>query len=178
MKGVIWSKLKGKAREYVPTGATIKEIKEKLNKNIKVPSSKIISGRLMALKADKRNFGDYASKAEELAEQLKRAYISEDIPNERANQMTIDQTIELCASNTATFHGKPWSNNLRALIDTGSQLNLISLKATKRLGLRIYSAQANLIGVETTIRQSTGYVLISLNFPGIEQPYTDKFYVV
>lgn len=106
LKGVIWSKLKGKARDYVPAGASVNEIKEKLKKSIKVPSSKIITGRLMALKADKMNFGDYASKAEELAEQLKRAYISEEIPNERANQMTIDQTIELCAANTHSTQTK------------------------------------------------------------------------
>lgn len=106
LKGVIWSKLKGKAREYVPTNSTIDQIKEILKKNIKVPSSKIVTGKFMALKADRTNFTDYAAKAEELAEELKRAYISEEIPNERANLMTIEQTIELCASNTHSTQTK------------------------------------------------------------------------
>lgn len=64
------------------------------------------------------------------------------------------------------------------MVDTGSQLNLITLKATKRLGLPILRAQANLLGVETAVSQSTGYVWISLKIPGKEQPCTEKFYVV
>lgn len=92
LRGVVRSKLKGTARDYVPANATIDEIKHKLKNNIKVTESKIISGRLMALKADKMNFADYANKAEALAEQLKRALICEEILNEKANQMTIEQT--------------------------------------------------------------------------------------
>lgn len=75
LRGVIRSKLKETARDYVNANATVKEIKEKLQKNIKVTSSKIVTGRLMALIANKTNLGNDASKAEELAEQLKRALI-------------------------------------------------------------------------------------------------------
>lgn len=103
---IIWSKLKGKAREYVPENSTVEEIKQILQNKIKVPSSKIVQGKFMALQADKTNLTDYATKAEELAEQLKRAYISEKIPNETANKMTIEQTIELCAKNTHSTQTK------------------------------------------------------------------------
>lgn len=106
LRGVIRSKLKGKAREYIKNNATVEEIKTTLQNKIKVTGSKIITGRLMALRADKTNFGDYANKAEDLAEQLKRALIFEDIPNEKANQMTIDTTIELCAANTHSTQTK------------------------------------------------------------------------
>lgn len=78
----------------------------------------------------------------------------------------------------ATFHGDPWNNKIRALVDTGSQLNLITIRASKRLGLTILRANANLIGVETTSSQSTGYVLVSIKIPEKEQPHTEKFYVV
>lgn len=64
------------------------------------------------------------------------------------------------------------------MVDTGSQLNLITLKATKRLGLSILRAQANMLGVETATSQSSGYVCVSLKLPNNEQPYIEKFYVV
>lgn len=97
---VLKTKLMGQAREYLPDDATVDEIKEILRKKIKVKSSKIIMGQLMALKADKTNFTDYAKRAEDLAEQFNRSLILEKIPTDTANNMTIDKTIDLCASNT------------------------------------------------------------------------------
>lgn len=42
---------------------------------------------------------DYAKKAEELADSLKRALVLEGIPQSKANEMAIDKTVELCRSN-------------------------------------------------------------------------------
>lgn len=100
LKGVILTKLQGTAREILPQDPSIEQIKTILNEKIKTESSKVIMGRMMALKADRTNFGEYAKKAESLAEQFKRSLILEKIPNEKANDMTIDQTIDLCRNNT------------------------------------------------------------------------------
>lgn len=97
---VLRTKLKGTAREYLPRNATIAEIKEILQRKIKVKNSKIITGQLMALKADKTNFTEYATRAEDLAEQFNRSLILENVPSETANAMTIEKTIDLCTSNT------------------------------------------------------------------------------
>lgn len=64
------------------------------------------------------------------------------------------------------------------MIDNGSQLNLITFKAVKRLGLAIQRGHANMLGVETTTSQSNGYVLLPLQIPGIEEPHIEIFFVV
>lgn len=97
---VLKTKLMGAAREYIAPNATVDEIKATLKKKIKVKNSKIVMGQLMALKADRTNFTDYAKKAEDLAEQFNRSLILEKIPTDTANEMTIDKTIELCLANT------------------------------------------------------------------------------
>lgn len=100
LKGVILTKLQGTAREILPTNATIEQIKITLVNKIKPENSKVVLGRMVALKADRTNMNDYAKRAENLAEQFKRSLILENVPNEKASEMTIDQTIELCRTNT------------------------------------------------------------------------------
>lgn len=73
-----------------------------LKKKIKPENSKVIAGRFMAIRADRSNLSDYTKRTETLAEQLNRSLILEDIPSEKANEMTIDRTIELCRSNTSS----------------------------------------------------------------------------
>lgn len=100
LRDFILTKLQGMAAECLPENPTLMQIKTILKEKIKPESSKIIMGRMMAVRADRTNFTDYAKKAEELAEKLKRSLIMENIPVENANNMTIDQTIELCKTNT------------------------------------------------------------------------------
>lgn len=100
LKGVILTKLQGVALESIPTDATIEQIIESLQKNIKSDSSEVIQGKLMALKADRTNLTDFATKAEALAEQFKRALILEKIPNENATKMTTKAITQLCRANT------------------------------------------------------------------------------
>lgn len=57
-------------------------------------------------------------------------------------------------------------------------MNLITLRAVKRLGLSIQRGHANMLGVENTTSQSNGYVLLPLEIPSIEQPHFEIFFVV
>lgn len=103
LKIFIMTKLQGVALESVPQNpATIAIIKDSLRANIKADNSKVIAGKMLALRADRTNFGEYAKKVEQLGESLKRSLILEGIPSEKANEFTIDKTIELCRSNTSS----------------------------------------------------------------------------
>lgn len=77
----------------------MREIKDALAAKTKFDNSKVVEGRLLALKADQSKLNDYAKKAEELADSLKRALVLEGIPQSKANEMAIDKTVELCRSN-------------------------------------------------------------------------------
>lgn len=54
---------------------------------------------MMALRVDKGNIQDYSKKAEELADAFRRALVMEQIPFAKAEEMTIDKTVELCRTN-------------------------------------------------------------------------------
>lgn len=97
---VIKTKLAGNAREILPENATIEIIKTTLKNKIKPENSKVVLGKMMALKADRTNLSDYIKKADDLSEMFKRSLILENVPQNKANEMTIDQTIELCRNNT------------------------------------------------------------------------------
>lgn len=97
---IIKTKLAGEAREILPENATIEVIKTTLKSKIKPENSKVVLGKMMALKADRTNLSDYIKKADDLSEMFKRSLILENVPQNKANEMTIDQTIELCRNNT------------------------------------------------------------------------------
>lgn len=93
--------LEGKAIEALPPNVnTLQEIIDALKAEIKFDSSKVIEGKLMALKADHTRLNEYAKKAEELALALKRALVLEEFPPKKANEMVVAKTIELCRSNS------------------------------------------------------------------------------
>lgn len=99
----IKSKLVGKALEAIPTGATsILEITTALKDKIKPENSKVIAGKMMALRADNKNKTEFAKVAEELAEAFKRASIVEGIPQVKSSEMAIDETVKMCRNNAKT----------------------------------------------------------------------------
>lgn len=100
LRKYVISCLEGKALESLPDNpATLQEIKDALKAKIKFDNSKVVEGRLLALKADQNKLNEYAKKAEELSDSLKRALVLEGIPQSKANEMAIDKTVELCRSN-------------------------------------------------------------------------------
>lgn len=53
---------------------------------------------MQALKADRVALQEFSEKAEALADDFRRALVMEGIPSEKANEMTIDKTVNICRS--------------------------------------------------------------------------------
>lgn len=91
------TKLAGKALESVPeTPASVDDIINGLKSNIKPDSSKVIEGKMMALKHDTSKPTDFATEAEKLAESLQRSLIIEGISQAKAKSMVVEKTVEMC----------------------------------------------------------------------------------
>lgn len=100
----IKTRLEGRALECVPTTAqTVKEITDSLKRVIKPETSTVVTGRLLALRSDKLGLQKFQEQANELAEALRRSYISDGIPSELANTMTIEKTKEMCRQSTSSL---------------------------------------------------------------------------
>lgn len=99
LRHFIFTRLSGLALEAIPENVdNIAEIKAALKSKIKPDSSKVIAGRMMALKLDNRKIQDYSKQAEELAESFRRSLVIEGITQSKANEMAVDKTIEMCRS--------------------------------------------------------------------------------
>lgn len=97
----IKTRLDGKALEAIDSDVdSVDELIQQLKNAIKPDNSKIITGRMMALKIDRTKIQEYSKQAEELADALKRTLIFEGIPSKNAQEMTIEKTIEMCRAST------------------------------------------------------------------------------
>lgn len=95
------AKLEGRALESIPTEAnTIEIIRASLRAKIKPDSSKVITGRMLALRAERSKMVDFTKQAEELSEALQRSLIIEGISQEKAREMTVEKAVELCRNTT------------------------------------------------------------------------------
>lgn len=93
------SKLEGKALEAIPTNVTTTdEIKTALRLKILPDNSKIIEGKMQALRTSRKSMQEYSKEAEELAEALQRSLIVEGVPQTKAEQMAIERTVDMCRS--------------------------------------------------------------------------------
>lgn len=101
--GYVKSKLTGKALEAIPADAnTLTIITNALKEKIKPENSKVISGKMMALRSDNKNKTEFAKIAEDLAEAFQRASIVEGIPETKSREMAIDETVKMCRNNAKT----------------------------------------------------------------------------
>lgn len=99
----IITRLSGKAIECVDEECEdVDEIVEDLKKAIRPENSKVVAGRLMALRADKANLTDFAKRAEQLSESFQRSLVLEGTSRVKAIELTIDKTIDLCKANTTS----------------------------------------------------------------------------
>lgn len=97
----IHTRLIGKASEWVPEDAEdIDVIVRAIQANCKAENSKVVAGRLMALKADRNNLTEFSKKAETLCEAFQRSLVLEGTSREKAIELTVDKTIDLCKANT------------------------------------------------------------------------------
>lgn len=93
----IMTKLEGEAREAIETApTTTEEIINQLKNHIKPESSKVIEGRILALRADKTNLTTFSQRAEELAEQYRRSLCNEGYSKDKAKELAIEKTVDLC----------------------------------------------------------------------------------
>lgn len=93
----IMTKLEGEAREAIETEPTsTDEIITQLKEHIKPESSKVIEGRILALRSDKTNLITFSQRAEELAEQYRRSLCNEGYSKAKAKQLSIERTVDLC----------------------------------------------------------------------------------
>lgn len=94
-------RLEGRAREIVTDDiTTIDALVDILKRDIKPEHSKIIEGRIAALRYSYGKQDEFAAKTEELADALRRTLIIEGMTPEKANEMTIERTITLCKKST------------------------------------------------------------------------------
>lgn len=103
LRDFIMAHVKGIAADFLPIEpVSVDEIKQILLDKIKPENSKVVKGRMMALKADRNNLSEFTKKVEQLSDHLKRSLILEKVPLEKANEMVVEDTIELCRSNTGS----------------------------------------------------------------------------
>lgn len=104
LRTFILTKLEGKALEALPTPHpnTIDEIIASLRTNITPDNSKVIEGRMLALRCDNSQLHNFTKQAEELAEALKRTLVIEGMTSTKANEITIQRTIEMCRASSKT----------------------------------------------------------------------------
>lgn len=95
------TKLEGRAREFIVDSVdNIDSLKQALTNNIKPDNSKVIEGRMLGLKFNLNNSDEFSEKAESLADALRRTLIIEGMTPNKANEIVIDKTVELCRRNT------------------------------------------------------------------------------
>lgn len=93
----VLTRLEGKAREIIPENpANVTAITDSLKANIKYEPSKVVEGKILALRAERNNLSKFAEKAEELAEQFRRSLCSEGFTKQKAKEFAIEKTVEMC----------------------------------------------------------------------------------
>lgn len=97
----IKAKLDGRAREFISDNVnTVDELKRVLRENIFPENSKVIEGRILSLRYAYSKQEEFAAKAEELADALRRTLIIEGMTSAKANEISIEKTVQLCRKST------------------------------------------------------------------------------
>lgn len=91
----------------------------------------------------------------------------------RAGSQAILGTVKFSVDNF-----NPWDNEIRALTDTGSQINLLTKKIAKKLELKIEQTRSNLVGVQMSTTRAYGYVYLNIKVPNDDERIKAKFLVV
>lgn len=96
------TKIDGRAREYIlDTHTTLDSILNVLQEKIKPDNSKIIEGRMLSLRLNMNNQEDFVTKTENLAEAFRRSLVIEGMTPAKADELSIEKTIEVCRKNTS-----------------------------------------------------------------------------
>lgn len=99
----IKSRMEGKALECIPDGTTtVQKLIDAIKAEIKNEPSEVIEGRLAALRLEKGNFTRFTEQVEKQAEQYRRSLVNEGISKEKAKEMAIKKTVQLCRKTART----------------------------------------------------------------------------
>lgn len=98
----IKTRIEAKARDFInDTHNNTALIIEALQTNIKFDNSKVIEGRMLSITNYNMTGEDFANKVEELSDAFRRSLIIEGISPNKATEMAVDKTVELCRKNTS-----------------------------------------------------------------------------
>lgn len=93
----IMTRLEGNARRIFDKAPdNVDTIITKLRQEIKTESSKVLEGKILALRADKTSLIKFSEQAEKLAEQYCCSLFAEGFSKEKAKEITIQKTVEMC----------------------------------------------------------------------------------
>lgn len=85
----------------------------------------------------------------------------------------------LATATAKIVNANPFNNSIRALCDTGSQLNLITARATRKLGLTPDKFSITVQGMkDTPIERTMGRVALQLHLTDNDEIFTTIFHVV
>lgn len=108
------SRLEGKAEECIPDQCeSVQALITALKDKIKPDNSGIIEGKMTALQLRKGDYSKFSAEAEKLAEALRRTLIVEGLTKAKAEEMTIQKTIEICRATTK-------SDVVKAVLENGN----------------------------------------------------------
>lgn len=99
LKKFVVSRLEGKALECVNTKDTLENIMNSLEDSIKPDSSKVVEGKILSLRYNRSQANDFAEQANKLADALQRSLVIEGYSLEKAKEITIERTVEMCRQN-------------------------------------------------------------------------------
>lgn len=93
------TRLTGKARDLITDENTIDAIINTLKNGIKGESSHLLIAKLLNCKQNSKDSASYASEIESLAENLQKAYISEGVPRQIAENYAVENTVRSLSVN-------------------------------------------------------------------------------
>lgn len=139
------AKLEGKALEALPSEVpNVSSIKEALKAKILPDNSKIIEGKIQALRTSRKSLQEFSKEAEELAEAFQRSLIVEGIPQQKAQEMATERTIEMCRASArsdivksviaATKFANPKEAIAKFVVETGNaskEQQILSFRSNK-----------------------------------------------
>lgn len=99
LRKFVISRLEGKALECVKTTGTLDEIVKNLEDSIKPDSSKVVEGKIMSLRYNRSQASEFSDEASKLADALQRSLVIEGYSLDKAKEITLERTVEMCRQN-------------------------------------------------------------------------------
>lgn len=141
---LVVSRLEGDGRDAIEEEPNdIEHLIEQLRENIKLPSSKVIKGRMLALRTDKTNMSKFSERAEQLADELRRSLIIEGFSRAKAKGLVIEKTVTLCRKNARSDTVKAITITTTIVLTTEMDVTTTTTTVTK-MEIEITTVETNI----------------------------------